>query len=74
MSQILVIVPPEWAPVDKDLVAELTNVSLAEMIDLQGRGAPSDLNDKLDVAGWFADERRIQDVLVLDDRLYFRIA
>lgn len=71
MSQILVVVPPEWAQVDYDGMASIIGYTWGQWQELQGRST-TDLNDALERAGWFQDERRVQDVLVINENLYFK--
>jgi len=72
MSQILVIVPPEWTRIDVDAMCSISGDTLATLSEMQGH-TPNDLNDKLAAAGWFADERRIADLMVLDSTVYLRL-
>ncbi len=73
MSEILVIVPPEWVRQDMDQIGALTGFTLSYMQDIQGQ-IPTDLNDRLDAAGYFTSELRVADVLVLNEQLYFKFA
>ena len=72
MSEILVIVPPEWTLVDSNLVMDIVSVSLPDLAAMQGH-VPSDLTARLVAAGYIDADKRVIDVLVLDNNLYLRI-
>lgn len=72
MSQILVVVPSEWTQISYDEMAGVIGYSWQMFSDLQGRSA-TDLNERLEQASWFQDDRRVQDVLVLNETLYFKL-
>jgi hypothetical protein len=73
MSEILVIVPPEWVHQDMDQIGQMTGFPFSYMQDIQGQ-IPTDLNDRLDAAGYFTSELRVADVLVINEQVYFRFA
>jgi len=73
MSEILVIVPPEWVHQDMDQIAMLTGFTFSYMQGIQGQ-IPNDLNERLEAAGYFPDDLRVADVLVINEQVYFRFA
>jgi len=72
MSEILVIVPEGWERQDRDTIVNLTGFDETSLTAMQG-GNVGDLNDRLLEAGYFPDDRRVVDVLVLDGQIFFRI-
>ena len=72
MGEILVIVPSEWTFVEKDILTDKAGYTLQGFVELQGRQM-DDLNARLEVSGWFTDERRVVDVLVVNEQLYFKL-
>lgn len=72
MSEILIIVPPPWEVVDVDVISGATGYTLDAFVSMQG-GQVSDLNDRLDAAGYYQEgDLRIIEVLVLDGKLFVR--
>ncbi len=71
MSNILVIVPPEWSPVSKDDLSNLTGYTIAAFTEMQGRSM-TDLNDRLRPTGWLPAGKRVLDVFVINDELFFK--
>ena len=72
MSEILVIVPPEWTPQSYDNMASLVGYTWGQWQELQGRSTV-DLNEALERLNWFTDEKRVIDVLVINDQLFFKL-
>jgi len=72
VSNILVIVPPEWTLVSFDELNAIIGYTLDNYVSLQGRSM-TDINDALVAANWFQDERRISDVLVMNENVYFKL-
>jgi hypothetical protein len=73
MSEILVVVPPEWTPVDLDTMSNLLGYTYQTWVDMQGRDM-RELNDKLVELNWYADDRRLIDVMVINQKLYLKLA
>lgn len=73
MSEILVIVPPEWTAVDMDTMSGLVGYTQQTWADMQGHDT-RDLNAALEGLGWFQDERRVIDVMVINQQLFFKLA
>lgn len=71
MDNILVVVPPEWTPVSYDIVADMTGFTWSDFSNISGR--ITDVNDRLESRGYFTNELRVIDVLVvLGEQLYFK--
>lgn len=71
MSEILVIVPAEWTPVEKDEMAGLIGWTIQTFSEVQGRPMIQ-LNEALLPTGWLPEGMRVLDVLVINDKLYFK--
>ena len=71
MSEVLVIVPPEWTPVSKDEVCNLTGYTVAAFTEMQGRSM-TDLNDRLRPTGWLPAGMRVLDVFVINNEVFFK--
>jgi hypothetical protein len=69
MSEILVVVPPEWSPVSYDEVSGMTGFDWTYWKESQGRGM-ADINDRL--ANWLPAGMRVMDVLVINEQLFFK--
>ena len=72
MSEILVIMPPEWVEQNADSISAMVGDSLGAMQTFADTKHFSDLNQKLELANYFTDNLRIVDILVLNNQLYFK--
>lgn len=71
MDNILVVVPPEWTPVSYNIVADMTGFTWNDFANISGR--ITDVNDRLESRGYFTNDLRVIDVLVvLGEQLYFK--
>ncbi len=71
MSEILVIVPPEWTPQNRDEILGVSGFTIQYFQEASGRNM-TDLNDRLASLGWFKDDLRIIDVLVINEEIFFK--
>lgn len=71
MSQILVIVPPEWTKQDRDYIVGLTGITTNNFNAMSGMSM-TDLNAQLESLQYFTDERRVVDVMVINDEVFFK--
>lgn len=72
MSEILVVVPEGWAKQDRNIILDMSGFDEGALTTMQG-GNVNELNERLVASGFFLDDRRIVDVLVLDGQIFFRI-
>lgn len=72
MSQILVIVPPEWTKQEYDYIVNLTGITAANFNMMSGMSM-TDLNAQLESLGYFTDEKRVVDVMVISDQIFFKL-
>lgn len=72
MSEILVVMPPEWVKQDNDVVINKGLTSLQQYADM-GQ-ATTDLNVNLRTNGYFEEGSNawVQDVLVVAEQIYFK--
>ncbi len=71
MSEILVIVPPEWTPVLMEDIGSVISCSMAMFTEIQGRSM-TDLNDTLRPTGWLPEGQRVLDVFVINNQLFMK--
>lgn len=72
MSNILVIVPPEWARQDYDYIVNLTGITATSFNTMSGMSM-TDLNTQLEGLGYFTDEKRVTDVMVVSEQIFFKL-
>lgn len=72
MSNILVIVPPEWTRQDYDYIVNLTGITVASFNAMSGMPM-TDLNIQLEGLGYFTDEKRVVDVMVVSEQIFFKL-
>lgn len=69
MSEILVVVPPEWSSVSYDELSGMTGFDWTYWKESQGRSM-TDINDRL--IDWLPTGQQIIDVLVINEQLFFK--
>lgn len=71
MENILVIVPSEWVKQERDYIVNLTSITTATFNTMSGMSM-TDLNTQLESLGFFTDEKRVVDVMVINEEVFFK--
>ncbi len=72
MGDILVVMPPEWNEESFDTISSLTGDGMTAIQSFADSKHFSDLNAKLECAGYFKDTARIVDIQIINNQLFFK--